>query len=444
MRKKKIAFTETAKSRQTRRVFLGRSMGFIGLLYGINPWRELFASGQNSQEQIAAIKTDSPVKSVIFLNMAGGMSHLDTLDPKADSEVKGPFGSIASSINGARLSDRMPATARELKRLNLIRSVHSKQGDHSRGQFLLHTGHDMQNAFSDSPSFGSIIAFVNRKKRSTYFPDHVTIGGRSGLIGRGGFLGTAFGSFHIANVNAPLQNIQGRHNLPDERMARREKMLDLMNAEFQGRVQGNQIKAWQEMHLAAVDFMNSKELDVFEISKEAQATRQRFGEGTIGKSFLMALRMARAGVPFIEVTVGGFDTHNNNSDRMSKILAELDPALGALTGELGSSGLLKQTLLVLGSEFGRTPRLSSGGDGRDHFPAVWSMLIGGGPTTEGQLYGQSNAKGTKPEKDPVHLRDMVATIYRAAGIDPDGSLKNSMGRPFPLVPDNKVVSDLFS
>ncbi|MBE7439963.1 MAG: DUF1501 domain-containing protein [Spirochaetales bacterium] len=424
------------KNGQTsRRGFIRQSLTLLGAVYGLP--RLLMAANNPS-----VIRQPTTVRSVIFLNMAGGMSHLETLDPKNHPDVRGPFGSVETKIKGVRLSDRLPRTAREIHRLTMVRSVHSGQGDHSRGQHILHSGHDFQSAFTDLPSLGAVIAFAQNKQKTAFFPDHVTIGGRSGLVGRGGFLGSQFNSFHVSNPDRPLQNIRHPQNLPAERLSRREQMLDLLHSEFSGRVTGTELTAWQEMHTQALAFMNSSELSVFEIEKEKPELAERFGSSATGKSFLLALRLARSGIPFIEVTVGGFDTHQNNTARMEAILKDLDPALAALTAELDASGLFKQTMLVLGSEFGRTPVLSANGDGRDHYPSCWTMLVGGGPFHSGLLYGESDERGQKIVKDPAHLKDMVATIYHAAGVDPEGSLENSMGRPFPLVPEGRILTGL--
>jgi len=421
----------------TRSRFLKQSLALLAGVYGMP---RLLLAGNSP----AAIRKETAVRSVIFLNMAGGMSHLETLDPKNHPDVRGPFGSVETKIKGLRLSDRMPRTAKEIHRLTVVRSVHSGQGDHSRGQHILHSGHDFQSAFTDLPSLGAVIAFAQAREKTAYFPDHITIGGRSGLVGRGGFLGSQYNSFHVANPERPLQNVRPQQNLSSERLSRREKMLDLLHSEFAGRVVGTELTAWQEMHSQALAFMNSSQLSVFDIGQEKPELAERFGNTAIGKSFLLALRLARAGIPFIEVTVGGFDTHQNNTARMESILKDLDPALAALTAELDSSGLFKQTMLVLGSEFGRTPSLSANGDGRDHYPSCWTMLLGGGSFKPGHVYGESDERGQKILRDPAHLKDMIATIYLAAGVDPEGSLENSMGRPFPLVPEGKIISGILN
>ncbi|MCB1327446.1 MAG: DUF1501 domain-containing protein [Spirochaetales bacterium] len=389
-------------------------------------------------EGISDLCLPSRARSVIFLNMAGGMSHVDSLDPKPGN---GPFGRVRSSINGVELSDRLPQTARELRRINIVRSLYSRQGDHSRASHLIHTGHDMMGGFRDQPCFGAVIAAAKHDPAQPFFPDHITLGGRGGMIGRGGFLGTRFDSFHVGNPDRPLQNLTppGRPN--EASYYRRSRMVELLDQNFAARVQSPQTRVWQEMHTAALDFMNSDRLAVFEIERESEALRRRFGNTATGKSLLLAKRLAEARVPFIEVTVGGWDTHNNNRNKLTELFGQLDAPFAALLGELGSSGLLDETLVVFNSEFGRTPRISSNGDGRDHHPRAWSALIGGGGLPAGAVIGQTDEHANEPRGEGVHAKDFVATIYRAAGLDPTGSLYNSQGRPMQLVPDARPIPE---
>ena len=416
-----------------RKQFLQGMLGVAGTAAGASLLSsEVFA---NEREKI---EVEGPVKSVIFINMAGGMSHVDTFDPKPN----GTFNAINSGIRGAKVSDRLSKTAKELKRVNLIRSVHSSEGSHERGSYLLHSGHKAMSGFQDIPSMGAVIAY-SRYKKGPYFPDHVTLGGKRGLVGEGGFLGKRFGSFHVSNLKKPLRNVQPPWRMPEERLFRREMMLEVLNKSFSSRVAGKQVRVYEDMHKASLEFMNSDRLRVFDLEKESSRTKGRFGDSNFGKACLMALRLARAEVPFIEVTMGGWDTHNNHRERMEKNLAQVDPAVAALLGELGSSGLLKQTLFVLSSEFGRTPDVSSNGDGRDHHPRAWTTVIGGGDLPAGMVIGATDKKGHRPAKDPVHLSSQVATIYQAAGIDPETNLYSAMGRPMQLVIDGEIIQDFF-
>ncbi len=411
---------------QTRKDFLKKSAGFLGafMLPGL----------LRAEDEYDEITVPSPVKSVILLNMAGGMSHVDTFDYK-DGESR--FAAVNTSIPGVRFAETMKLTAKEISRIALVRSTWSEDGDHSFGQRLLHTGYRMSQsqAFPDIPAFGSVIAYAKkRSEKGPYFPSHITMGGRGGLTGRSGFLGVKYGGFQIGNLDNPVTHLQpavGR--IAEDRKGRRGKMLDLLNESYAKETIGVEVDQWKQMFLAALDFANSDRLHVFDLAREKPELRAKFGDSFAGKACLMAKRLAEAEVPFIEITIGGWDTHNDNYAKVGSITKDLDPALAALLGELGSSGLLKQTLVVLSSEFGRTPDVGSR-DGRDHWPRVWTSLIGGGRIPAGAVIGESDEKGQKPAKRPVHVRELVATVYRAAGVDPEAHPYNSMGRPFPLVP----------
>ncbi len=385
------------------------------------------------------IRIDSPVKSVIFINLAGGASHVDSFDPKPGN---GPFKNIATSMRGVRFSDRLPNLAKQAKHAALVRSVHSEEGDHGRAQYLLHSGHRMMAGFRSQPSVGSVIAYAKQKPGS-YFPGHVTLGGKGNLAGESGFLGVRFDSFHIGNVDRPLANMTPYDKrLTQDRYYRREQILDAVNASFAGRVSSQQTAVWSEMHESALEFMNSDELKVFDLAQEKESVRKRFGDSKMGKSLLMAKRLAEAEVPFIEITHGGWDTHNNNRDRLTKLLGEIDGPIAALIAELEATGLAKQTLYVVGSEFGRTPVIAGNGDGRDHHPRAWSMLMGGGNIPKGAVIGETDEKGHTPKKDPAHLSAMVATMYAAAGVDPQAAIYTGQGRPMQLVTKHVPIPGL--
>lgn len=417
-------FADTDK--QSRRSFLKTTLAGLSTVFAPEILRA-------ADEDYDSITVPSPVKSVIFLNMAGGMSHVDTFDHRASQSR---FAAVMAA-NGVRFAETMKRTAAEMKRVALIRSTWSEDGDHGFAQKLLHTAYrqSQSQAFPDIPSIGAVIAYAKKRQdRGAYFPSHVTMGNRSGMAGRGGFLGVRYGSFHVGNLDNPVTNLKpvvGR--ISDERQKRRGSLLSLLNDDFRKEFTSQEISVWSEMFTAAQEFSVSEKLGVFDLGKEKPEVRAKFGDSFAGKACLMARRLAEAEVPFIEIGIGGWDTHNDNHAKVQQITKDLDPALAALIGELGSSGLLGQTLIVMTSEFGRTPDVGSR-DGRDHWARCWSTLIGGGKIPGGLVVGESDEKAQKPLKDAVHLRELAATVYRAAGVDHEAHPYNSMGRPFPLVP----------
>jgi hypothetical protein len=383
----------------------------------------------------------SPVKSVILINMSGGMSHVDTFDPKPSQTS---FSTVNTAVSGVQFAETLRNTAREMKRAALVRSTWSEDGDHGMAQFLLQTSYRQPQAagFPDIASMGAVISHLKRRKENEYFPSHVTMGDRGGMIGRAGFLGARNSGFHISNLDNPINYMKPVWgNFGAERLVRRGQMLDLLNEQFGKRYSASRMDLWQTMSEAALEFVGSSRISVFDIKQERLDLRAKFGENWFGKACLMAKRLAAAEVPFIQITRGGFDTHDNNKGRIAEIMKDADPAIAALLGELGSSGLLGQTLVVITSEFGRTPNVG-GRDGRDHWPQVWTTLLAGGKIPGGAVVGDSGEKGEKPARDPAHWRNVAATIYRAAGIDPEAMLKNGMGRPLRIVPQGDVIKGL--
>jgi uncharacterized protein (DUF1501 family) len=206
-----------------------------------------------------------------------------------------------------------------------------------------------------------------------------------------------------------------------------------MNSEFSQGFPSEEGKLWQSMLVAAEEFRASKDIDSFRIALEDEKTRARYGSTWQGKAMLLAKRLASKEVPFIHINIGGWDTHDNNKAQITKIMKDTDQGIAALIEDLAATGLLKQTIFVLSSEFGRTP-VVGGRDGRDHYPKVWTTILGGGPFNKGYVLGETDEFGNKAvdEKTQVHVRDLVATIYQSAGVDPTASLMNSFGRPFRL------------
>jgi len=429
-----------------RKLFLKRSMGILaGAFMASLPGHSLFSKDAESESE-NEFTHNSPVKSIIFINMEGGMSHVDTLDPKANSA----FSKVASSISGISLLEPFTKTAKQLKHLGIVRSTWSEDGDHGFGQYLLNTGYRMPEGmgFPDIPHFGSVFAYSKKRNdKGPYFPSYVTMGSRSGRIGNSGFLGVPYAGFHIGNLDNPVNHLVPSYGkYKEERLIRRKDILEMMNSEFGLRNNSPQLKLWTEMVKAADEFRNSSRLASFDLTKESEATKARYGTSWQGKSLLMAKRLAEKEVPFIQISIGGWDTHNNNKAQIAKIMSETDQGIAALIEDLAMSGLLSQTIFFLSTEFGRTPDVGSR-DGRDHHPRVWTSLLGGGPFQKGFVLGESDEKGERPSKskDAYHMRDLISSIHYASGVDPDASLPNSFGRPFSLSPRlAKVIEDVIS
>jgi len=392
---------------------------------------DLFSRSTDAADDLSL---PSPIKTVIFINMEGGMSHVDTLDPKKNSA----FGRVSSSIRNLSVLEPFQKTAKHLHKLSVIRSTYSEDGDHGMAQHLLNTGYRQTETVGipDLPHMGAMISYVKslNQKPSSYFPRYVTMGGRNGKIGDPGYLKVEHAGFHVGDPNKPLSNITPSWGKYDtDRILRRESFLDTLNTEYNQENHSLNLDLWDKMHVAAREFRDSDKISSFDWSKEKESVMKSYGDSWQGKSMLMARKLAEIEVPFIQISIGGWDTHDNNKSRITKIMSETDQGIAALLGELESTGLMKQTIFMLSSEFGRTPDVGSR-DGRDHHPKVWTTLIGGGKISRGRVFGETDEKGEKAVKSsPVmHVRDLIASLYSYAGVNPKKLINNSQDRPIAI------------
>lgn len=389
----------------------------------------------------------SPIKSVVFVNMAGGMSHVDTLDPKKDSV----FSRAVSSIRGLPVSETFQSTGRHFHKLTVLRTTFSEDGDHDMGQHLLSTGYRTTDAVGipDLPHMGGLISYAKSQEKLSatgtkkpYFPSSITMGQRRGKIGDPGYLSIDHSGFHISDPSKPLSNIEPAWGkFESDRLKRRDDFLEAINEGYRGINRSANLDRWNEMYLAAKEFRDSAKLSVFDWQKEPEKIRKKYGDSWQSRAFLLARRLAEAEVPYIQITIGGWDTHTDNKSRITKISQETDQGLAAFLDDLENTGLFRQTLFVLSSEFGRTPEVGAR-DGRDHHPRVWTTLIGGGNISRGRVMGETDAKGYAPAKgkDAVHVRDLVASIYQYAGVDYKKKITNTQNRPIGVAhPRSKAV-----
>lgn len=377
------------------------------------------------------ISIPSPIKSVIFVNMEGGMSHVDTLDPKPDSVFK----RINSSLRGFPVMETFSKSSKHFGNLTAIRTTYSEDGDHAMAQHLLNTGYRTTETVGipDLPHIGSIISYAKstKKEGEPYFPTFVTMGVRNGKIGDSGYLPIQHAGFHVSDLNNPLSNMSPSWGkFEKDRLIRREEILSALNKEYSNQNLSLNLEKWDKMYKAAREFRDSDKLTGFDWKKEPERMQKKYGESWQARSFLLARRLAEIEVPFIQISIGGWDTHTDNRSRITKIMQETDQGLAALLEELNTSGLIKQTLFVLSSEFGRTPEVG-GRDGRDHHPRVWTTLIGGGEISRGRVIGETDKHGVAPTpgSEAIHVRDLVASLYKYAGVDPKLKIMNTQNRP---------------
>lgn len=418
--------------RFTRRRFLNGAIGagagsFLGLL---RP-EVLFAQPSKNR------KADS----VILLWMGGGMSHLDTLDPKPGTPTGGPFAAISTAVKDIRISEKLPRLAKEFKDLSLIRSLTSKEGSHERATYMMHTGYMPISSFQHS-TLGSVTWKMLGQKNPD-LPAYISIGRETWPAG---FLGSNYAGFQIENPDRPAQNLEYHGSVDDKHFQARLKLLNEFDRKFAAEHRGAEvIEAYANHYKAAYKLMKSRSVAAFDLSGEPAPIRQRYGETYFGQGCLLARRLVQAGVRFIEVSFGGWDTHQQNFDRVAELSATLDQSVSALVADLRAKSLLERTLVVLASEFGRTPEIN-GNEGRDHWPRVWSAMLAGGGITGGRVHGESTPGGHEVAKDPVQIGQLHATVCKALGIDPTAQNTAPDGRPIRIVQDINLhpIDALFS
>lgn len=383
-----------------------------------------------------------PARSVIFLNMEGGMSHMDTFDLKKENKK---VNGIESSIKGYQVANYLPETAKVLRHCTVINSMTSTQGAHPQGQYLLHKSYTPLGTISH-PAIGS---WITREagRINEDLPGYVAINSSAGNTG-GGWMGASYSAALVGKPQQGLKDVKRFHRVSEEDFNTRLKIADQLNRKFHEDYATQEVQSYAGLFDEAVKVMNSKDLAAFNIKEEPQKVRDAYGKTNFGQGCLLARRLVEVGVRFVEVTLGGWDTHTSNFTAVEGRCIELDKAYATLLTDLRSRGLLDSTLVVLASEFGRGPVQPQFNDGRSHHPGVFSSVLAGGGVNEGMVYGGSSKNALKVAKDPVTIYDLNSTIAYALGVDAHKVSYSPSKRPFRIAgPDKQkgaAVTKIFS
>ena len=363
------------------------------------------------------------LRSIIVLYMAGGASQFETFDPKPGKATGGQFRGIKTSIPGVQFSELLPGLAKEAKDLSVLRAMSTKEGNHRRAAYLMRTGYSPAGPVQH-PSLGALIARY-RGKADFPLPSFVSINGAS--VG-GGFLGVEYSPFVVQNPGKPVANLKKPGSVDRGRFKRRWKLLEAVEKRFAEGRRDDLVEGHRKVYEQAERFMHSKQAVAFDIQQEPDKLRAAYGQNAFGQGCLMARRLVETGVPFVEVTLGGWDTHRDNFNKTKELCGRLDPGFSTLVRDLRDRKLLDSTLIVWTGDFGRTPRIN-GNDGRDHFPRAWTTLLAGGGVGKGVVVGQTGPSGGDPKGRVVKAADLFTTIGQLAGLD--GSVENisKAGRP---------------
>ncbi len=396
-------------------------------------------------------------RSCVVIWLDGGPSHLETFDlkPNAPTEVRGPFEPISTAVPGAQICEFMPNTARLLNHVGVIRSMTSPLGEHNFGTHYLLTGYK-PTPVVEYAHYGSVLAQVRPTKG--VLPDNIAVPnfrvGGSKLSGNG-YLPAATRPFSVggdpARPDFQVRDLDFFNGMDLERINRRRDYLQKLD-QFSRQVESSSDAPSDPEFEQAYRLITSKDAkEAFDLSKEPQETRQRYGHKTVGQSCLLARRLIERGVPFVTVTNRGWDTHQDLVTRLKDgytgakkpvgLIPSLDLGFSALIEDLDERGMLDETLIVVMGEFGRTPKLNTSG-GRDHWPRVFSVAMAGGGLRGGQIVGTSDSVGESPQDRPVTPADLARTIYTLLGIDPDLELHTADGRPVQVNQGGSVISEL--
>jgi len=388
-------------------------------------------------------------QSVIHIFLPGGAAAQETWDPKINAplEYRGPLNSVATSIPGVHFSEHLGKTAKIADKLTIVRSMTQGEAAHERGVTSMFTGYKPSPAIT-YPSFGSVIAKEQGGRNS--LPAYVCIPQKMDNNGNDtlgtGFLPSSFGPFSLGSDPAsPMFKVRDlSSNVSEERFNRRKSILDAVDNHFRYLEKNDVLDAMDTFYQQAYDLISSpKAKEAFALEKEPDVLRDAYGRNQAGQRLLMARRMVEAGVRYVSVTYGGWDMHTGIGGNIAKTLPSFDQAYSTLINDLDQRGMLDSTLVMVSSEFGRTPKINKDA-GRDHWPRVFSVVFAGGGFKRGLVYGASSVTGDDVEDKPLSVENLAATLYNQIGIDPNGTLESDGGRPVKLVYNGTVMHELLT
>jgi hypothetical protein len=374
--------------------------------------------------------TYAPAKRMIYLYMSGGMSQIDTFSPKPEASkyIKGPLKPISTSADGVQLSEYMELTAKQMHNAVIIETMSSTQGAHEQGSYLMHTNYAPRGTI-EHPGIGSWISHLGGKINPA-LPPGVVIGGGSRIFGSG-YMETKHSPLPIGRPDKGLDNSYRPEAVTEEDYHRRLNLSLAMSKQFMRKYNSKSVRAYKDVYLEALRLMKSEDLEVFDIAKEPEYIRNAYGPDRFAQGCLLARRLVERNVRYVEVRLGGWDTHTNNFTSLDGLARRLDRGMGTLLADLSARGLLDETLVVLGTEFGRTPDINEA-DGRDHSPVIFSSVLAGGGVAGGQIYGKTSVDGKEIVENKVPIADFHATIGHAMGLAHQERTLAPNGRPFTM------------
>ncbi|MEX0979309.1 MAG: DUF1501 domain-containing protein [Pirellulales bacterium] len=413
-----------------RRDFL-RGITAASVAAGTLSWRDLvmLQAGELQKRGMACI----------LLWMQGGPSQFETFSPKPGHANGGDTKAIDTAVPGIQISENFPHMAKAIEHAALIRSMTSKEGSHPRATYLLHTGY-LPTASVKYPAFGSIVAKQTSCEQLD-LPAFVRIGNNNRDGGGAGILGIEYDPFVMPQAGKSPTNAAPTTEI--DRYHRRLDLLGRLEADHAAAGARHEVGEHQKLYQKASRMILSSQMKAFDLDDEPAAIREGYGSSQFGLSCLLARRLVETGVPSIEVTLNGWDTHLDNFARVKNLAGQVDQPLAYLLDDLNQRGMLDTTLVVWMGEFGRTPRINPRG-GRDHYPRAFNVLLAGGGIRGGQVIGSTDESGANVADRPVAVADLFQTFCKCLKIDPSIENIAPNGRPIKIVDGGTAVAELFA
>jgi uncharacterized protein (DUF1501 family) len=389
----------------------------------------------------------SKAKSVLHIFLPGGMAHQESFDPKpyAPLEYRGSFGVVKTKAPGEVFCETMAQTAAVADQLTVVRSMTHGEAAHERGTHNMFTGYRPSPALV-YPSLGSVVSHELGPRAD--LPPYICIPNQPNPYAGTGYLSSSFGPFSLgadpASKGFKVRDLTLPAGVDEVRFSRRRTALEAVNAHFAKLEKSDALAAMDSFYDRAYGLISSpKAREAFNLDAEPAAIREEYGHHQAGQRLLMARRLIAAGVRVVSVTYGSWDFHTGIVPSTKRMTPALDQAFAALIRDLARSGLLDNTIVMLSSEFGRTPKINKDA-GRDHWPKVFSVVLAGGGFQRGLIYGASDATAAEPASDPIEPPDLFATLYHLLGIDYEKRLMAPGDRPIDIVRGGKVQQGLLA
>mgnify|MGYP003343370131 CR=1 FL=1 len=376
-------------------------------------------------------------KSAILLWMGGGPSTIDLWDLKPGTATGGPFKPISTSADGVQICEHLPLIAKQMHNLSIVRNMSTREADHTRGRYYLHTGY-VPSPTIEHPSYGSVISheLINNNSQLD-IPPFISVGGPSV---NAGFLGATYNPF-VVDSNGNIRNLD--FGIEQNRMMDRLQMLQSIETKFIDEKRGSLASDHFKILNKTVKIMSTDQMNSFKVNKEPKEIQERYGNTSFGRGCLMARRLVEIGVPFIEVDLGGWDNHTDIFATLSeRKLPELDQAMSALVEDLEQRGLLDNTAIIWMGEFGRTPNIN-GNTGRDHWARSWSVVVGGAGFKSGITVGETNEDGKEIIGEAYTSQDLMASVLKSLDISLETIFTSKNGRPMKIANSGRVINELF-